>query len=211
MMKLLRLFSLFVVFFFFSAPVSAQEKARIVDPDMIGKAETYLHDLKTAQARFVQTTHTGAQLSGTFYMQRPGKLRFEYDEVDDFVIADGLFIHFYDSMLEEHTNAPIRSTLAHFFLRKDFSLTDDLIVKDARYGGGLLLLQVVKADEPAAGSITFGFSEDPFELRKWRVKDAQGQITEVELFHLKTGMKHDPKLFIFKDPNQKSRNSSYNE
>lgn len=201
---------LFVVAFVSSQPVIAQED-RAVSPDMIEKAEKYLQNLKTAQAGFVQTTHIGGKLSGTFYLKRPGRLRFEYDEVDDFVVSDGFQIHYYDATLEEHNSAPVISTLAHFFLRKNFSLSDDLIVKDARYGGGLLQLQVVKADEPDTGSITFGFSEEPFELKKWRVKDAQQQITEVELFRLVKGMKHDPKLFIFKNPNHKGRNSNYNE
>ncbi len=204
-----------VRFFFVGALILAQPvlaaDERTVSPEMIGKAEAYLQNLKTAQAGFVQTTHVGSQLSGTFYLQRPGKLRFEYDEVEDFVVSDGFLIHYYDSTLEEHNSAPVRSTLAHFFLRKNFSLTDDLIVKDARYGSGLLLLQVVKADEQENGSITFGFSEEPFALKKWRVKDAQQQITEVELFHLKTGMKHDQRLFIFKDPNKTGRNAGYNE
>lgn len=195
---------------FVASPVFAQDTVDLKD---IEKAEQYLQDLKTAQARFVQTTHNGAQLSGTFYLKRPGKMRFEYDlPVKDFVVADGLFIHYYDAELEEQTNAPIRSTLAHFFLRKNFSLTDDLIVKDARYNdAGLLLMQVVQAKEPEAGSITFGFRKEPFELVKWRVIDAQAQITEVELFHLKTGMKHDPKLFLFVDPNKKSRQAGYND
>ncbi len=201
---------LFLVLLTISTPINAREK-RVVSPDMIEKAETYLQELSTAQANFVQTTHLGDKLSGTFYLQRPGRLRFEYDGLEDFVVADGVQIHYYDSALEEHNSAPIFTTLAHFFLRKNFSLTDDLIVKDARYGGGLLLLQVVKADEPDAGSITFAFSEEPFELKKWRVKDAQQQITEVELFELNTGMKHDPRLFVYKDPNDKGGNSGYNE
>lgn len=201
---------LFVCLFIHSAPVQAAEE-RVVSPEMIEKAEQYLQNLKTAQARFVQTTHLGGKLSGTFYLKRPGRLRFEYDEVEDFVVSDGVQIHYYDATLEEHNSAPIFTTLAHFFLRKNFSLSDDLIVKDAKFGGGLLQLQVVKADEQDAGSITFGFSEKPFELRKWRVKDAQQQITEVELFQLKTGMKHDPRLFIFKDPNKKGRQGGFNQ
>lgn len=186
-------------------PVFAQE-VRDADVASIDRAEKYLQDMKTAQARFVQTTHDGTQLVGTFYMQRPGKLRFEYDPpVENFVVADGTFIYFYDADLEEQTNAPIKATLANFFLRKNFSFTDDLIVKDAKFAGGLLQIKVVQADEPETGSITFAFGEKPFELKKWRVIDGQGMITELELFYLKQGMKHDPKLFRYIDPNKTSQ------
>jgi len=161
-------------------PVFAQE-IREADVESIDRAEKYLQDMKTAQARFVQTTHDGTQLVGTFYMQRPGKLRFEYDPpVENFVVADGTFIYFYDAELEEQTNAPIKATLANFFLRKNFSFTDDLIVKDAKFAGGLLQIKVVQADEPEAGSITFAFGEKPFDLKKWRhaLQDAAENVKD---------------------------------
>ncbi len=180
----------------------------------IERAEKYLQDLKTAQARFVQTTHNGTQLVGTFYLSRPGKLRFEYDApMEDFVVADGMFIFFYDAELEEQTNAPIKATMANFFLRKNLSFSDDLMVEGAKFGGGLLQVRVVQADDPDAGSITFAFSEKPFELKKWRIIDPQGMITEIELFHLKRGMEHPSKLFRYVDPKfgDDSRKPSYNE
>ena len=83
----------------------------------IQTAEEYLNNLKTMKAEFIQIAHNGAQLSGMFYLNRPGELRFEYNEVDDFIVADGLLIYFYDSELKEQTNAPIGQTLADFLLR----------------------------------------------------------------------------------------------
>ncbi|MGH1404710.1 MAG: LolA family protein [Alphaproteobacteria bacterium] len=178
----------------------------------IERAEQYLQNLKSAQARFVQTAHDGSQFVGTFYLQRPGKLRFEYDPpVENFVVADGLFIYFYDADLQEQTNAPIRATLANFFLRKNFSLSDDLLVRDAKFAADLLQIEVVQEDEPNGGKIIFAFQDAPFALKKWRVIDAQGLITEVELFHLKNGVEHDKDLFVFIDPNKKNAKPSYND
>ncbi len=191
------------------AEVSEVKQASVKD---IERAEKYLQNMKTAQARFVQTTHDGTQLVGTFYLSRPGKLRFEYDPpIKNFVVADGMFIYFYDADLEEQTNAPIKATLANFFLRKNFSFSDDLMVKDAKYAAGLLQITVVQKDEPDAGSIIFAFGKKPFELKKWRIIDPQGMITEVELFYLKTGMKHPSKLFVYADPKKKDGKPRYNE
>ena len=204
----------FIVLFFTLVllhPAHADEVTH-ASVDDIGRAEKYLQDMKTAQARFVQTTHDGSQLVGTFYLQRPGKLRFDYDPpMEDFVVADGVFIYFYDANLQEQTNAPVKSTLANFFLRKNFSLDDDLMVQDAKYAGGLLQVRVVQADDKDAGSITFAFSEKPFELKKWRIIDGQGMITEVELFYLKTGMKHEHELFVYSNPNNKDGKPRYND
>jgi outer membrane lipoprotein-sorting protein len=185
--------------FGFSVPVRAEE-AKINEAD-VAKAEAYLRDLQTAQARFVQTTHDGNQLVGTFYLNRPGKLRFQYDPpVEDFIVADGVFIYFYDGELKEQTNAPISTTLANFFLRKDFSLHGDVTVKDMKKSGGFLQIQVSETEDPFAGSLTLAFSEDPFTLKKWRVIDPQGLITEVELFYLKSGVTFPDGLFTYKDP-----------
>ncbi len=170
-------------------------------------AEDYLRTLKTARARFVQTTHDGTQLVGTFYLQRPGKLKFEYDApIEDFVVADGFFIYFYDSQLGEQTNAPIGQTLADFILRKDLKLRDDLTVKDIKRGADLIQIEIVQTADPNAGSLTLGFSEDPVALKKWRIVDGQGLITEVELFYLKTDVKHASSLFVYKDPVKKGLN-----
>ncbi len=203
---------LFIFTLFVPIQQALAMKGRDASVEDITRAEQYLQDLKSAKARFVQTTHDGSQMVGTFYLQRPGKLRFEYDPpIKNFIVADGLFIYFYDAELEEQTNAPIKATLANFFLRKNFTLSDDLIVKEAKHAGGLLQIKVVKAEEPEAGSITFGFSEKPFELKKWRVLDAQGMITEVELFYLKNNVKHDKSLFMYVDPNKDPSKPSYNQ
>lgn len=167
----------------------------------IALVEHYLQNLGSARARFVQTTHDGTQLVGTFYLQRPGKLRFEYDDpIKDFVVADGVFIYFYDAELGEQSNAPIGQTLADFILRKNVSLSGDIHVESIRRKGDLLQVQIVQASDPEAGSLTLGFDEDPMTLKKWRVVDGQGLITEVELFYLKTDIKHPAELFVYQAP-----------
>lgn len=184
------------------APAQLQaEPSKADHKSDIKKVEKYLQKLETARARFVQTTHDGTQLVGTFYLHRPGKLRFEYDQpIEDFVVADGLFIYFYDAELGEQTNAPIGQTLADFFLRKDLELEGDINVAEIKRGGGFLQVKLTQSADPDAGSLTLGFKEEPFELNKWRVVDGQGLITEIELFYFKEDIKHAADLFVYKDP-----------
>lgn len=189
--------------FLMTTPHMAYSKMEEVKdvPAEAAKVEEYLNSLKTAQARFVQTTHDGTQLVGTFYLERPGKLRFQYDEpIEDFVVADGFFIYFYDAELGEQTNAPIGQTLADFLLRSDIKLSDDVSVENIKRGGGYLQVELTQTADPAAGALMLAFTEEPLQLKKWRVIDAQGLITEVELFYLKTGMTHPSGLFVYKDP-----------
>jgi outer membrane lipoprotein-sorting protein len=203
----MRILTAFVLLLALLTPLKADAKkgdeAWLAD---IKTAEDYLDSLHTARARFVQTTHDGTQLVGTFYLQRPGKLKFEYDPpIQDFVVADGTFIYFYDSQLGEQTNAPIGQTLADFILRDKLKLRDDLEVRNIKRGDNLIQIEVVQTADPEAGSLTLGFSEDPVSLKKWRIVDAQGLITEVELFYLKTDVKHPSSLFVYKDPKGRSK------
>ena len=178
-----------------AAPVKSAPAAEIA------QAEAYLHTLKTAKARFLQTAGDGSQAIGTFYISRPGKLRFEYDPpVKDFVVADGFFIYFYDSELREQSNAPIGQTMADFLLRSDLKLSGDVKVTEVKRGGDLIQISLVQTSDPASGTLMMGFTPEPFALKKWRVTDAQGSITEVELFQLQTGVNLPSSLFVYSDP-----------
>lgn len=175
----------------------------------IQKAEDYLRNLTTAKADFIQRAHNGARLSGTFYLDRPGRLRFEYNEVDDFIVADGFFIYFFDSELREQTNAPIGQTLADFLLRKDLTLTGDIQVQEIGQENGLKTYLLAQSDDIAAGTVKLFFTKVPFALKKWQVTDAAGMTTEIELKNMEVNLKLDNSLFGFIHPDKKKQ--SYNE
>ncbi len=175
----------------------------------VTEAENYLQSLTTAQARFTQTANDGRQVSGNFYLERPGRLRFEYDPpFQDLVVADRIFIYFYDSETKQQSNAPIGETLADFLLRKDLKLSGDITVTAVgRSTGGLLLITLIQTGKASEGSLTLAFEQKPeFKLKKWRVVDSSKAITEVELSGLQTGMKLAASLFVFKNPGRHGLN-----
>ena len=168
----------------------------------IQRAENYLRNLSTVQADFVQKASNGSELTGTFFLNRPGKLRFEYNEVDDFIVADGLFIYFYDSELQEQSNAPIGQTLADFLLRKDLSLTKDLTVKNIVRHNNQQIFTLLQKDDEQSGQVKLFFSEAPFTLQKWQVIDATGITTEIALSNMQRDIKLRPALFVYHKPKQ---------
>lgn len=172
-------------------------------PAEVAAAEQYLQSLKTVQAHFVQTAPDGHQTAGTFYLSRPGKLRFEYDPpVKDFVVADGVFIYFYDGQLNQQSNAPIGETLADFLLRRNLKLSGDVTVtKVEQTPDGLLAITLTQTADANAGQLTLLFQQQPtFQLVRWRVVDGTGAITEVALSDMQTGMKLPGSLFVYKNP-----------
>ncbi|MFA7277346.1 MAG: outer membrane lipoprotein carrier protein LolA [Pseudobdellovibrionaceae bacterium] len=187
--------------------MSLKKLAIPVAPE-IAQIESYFKTLGKAKARFVQTSADGRQARGTFYLSRPGKLRFEYDPPStDFIVADGIFIYFYDGQVEQQTNAPIGQTLADFLLRKDLKLSGDLEVTRIMRSGGLLQISLVQTAEPDAGELTLGFQETPhLQLKKWRIQDQVGNITETELFNVDLAPKFASGTFAYHDPVRKSVN-----
>lgn len=199
----LRNFLVALALIFTVTPACAQEITDAAEKTAIVKqAEKYLNGITTMQSRFSQANQDGSIDAGVFYLHRPGRLRFQYDAPKkDYIVADGLFVHFWDDSMKNHSNAPIGSTLADFLLKKKISLTGDLKVKNIRRPQpGILVITVVQSKNPEAGDLRLLFNEAPMELTKWRVTDGSGNITEVTLTNSKIGMPLDARLFIFKAP-----------
>ena len=199
--------------FVFALPVPAQATTPSLDSPastsaatlnadvLLKQIENYFDQMDTVQARFIQTAPDGTQRVGTFYMDRPGKLRFDYDApVTDLVVADGLQLYYYDGELKQTSSAPVGQTLADFLLRKHIRLSGDVRVTGVKEGGGLTQVTMVQTADEGAGTLTLGFTPSPFALKKWRVVDGTGAITEVELFNLQQNIPLVGKLFVYKDP-----------
>lgn len=202
-----RIAALLALLFAFALPVAAtaQDSARNTVQDV----ESYLKALGTMKAKFIQTGPDGTQVSGDFLLKRPGRMRFDYaDPIKDFILADGRFIYYYDSQMKETSNAPISQSLADFFLRKDLKLSGDVTVTDVSRQGEFIVVSLVQSKDPGAGTLSLGFLPQPLQLKKWRITDAQGGITEVELFDAVTGIALDNDLFHYYDPNR--RKPGYN-
>ncbi|CAA7617314.1 outer membrane lipoprotein carrier protein LolA [Magnetospirillum sp. UT-4] len=179
------------------APLSAQDRADIA------RAEAYLNAITTLKARFVQFSPNGAQVEGTAYFSRPGKMRLQYDPPSPvLVVADGTFLIVHDSELGEPSYIPLNSTPAGILVRENVQLDGkDVTVTRIGRRPGVLEVSMVESDDPGQGEITLVFSDRPFALRQWRVVDAQGQTTVVSLFDAQAGIALDKTLFEFKDPN----------
>ena len=167
----------------------------------VAAIEAYLNGINTLKAKFIQTTGDGKQLAGTFMLRRPGRMRFEYaPPVKDFIVADGMFIHYYDSAMKQGSRTLISKSLADFFLRKELTLSGDLKVAEVTRDGTYIMVKMVEAQDPNDGSLTLALTEKPLALKKWRIVDPQGMITEVELFDIATGIQLDRDIFRYYDP-----------
>lgn len=190
----------------FPAPALAAPRAAALsaqDQALVAQAENYLNGIGTLQSKFVQVAPNGQQTAGTFYLSRPGRMRLEYDPpVKDFVVADGAFIFYWDGEMRQQSSAPIGSTLADFILRKNIRLSGDVTVTGVYQAPGVVEISLTETKDPGKGTLTLVFEDRPFQLRKWRVLDAQGLTTEVALLNPREGVQFDSKLFYFIEPSR---------
>lgn len=184
-----------------AAPLTQEDRGDIA------RVEQYMNSVQTMQSKFIQVNPNGQQIFGTFSLLRPGKMRLDYDPpIKDFIVADGLFLFYWDGEMRQQSSTPIGSTLADFILRSEIRLSGDVTVTDVYRGSGVMEITVVETKEPTKGSLTLIFEDKPLQLRKWRVLDAQGLSTEVGLLNPRVGLSLDRNMFYFREPERERYN-----
>lgn len=172
----------------------------------VRQAEQWLENLHLMSADFRQIDYQGRELRGKFYINRPGRLRFEYDApIEDHIIADGTFIYFHDGQSGQANSAPIGQTLADFILRRDVSLGDKMHVDAVRERDGMIDITISQADQPGTGQLILSFTKAPFALKSWRIIDAQGLTTDIILSNVQRHDTLNPELFVYKPAQAQSR------
>jgi outer membrane lipoprotein-sorting protein len=177
-------------------PASAQDQADIA------RVQAYLDGLHTLKGRFLQIAPDGAVTRGDVWLDRPGRMRFQYDAPSPLLLVagHGLFVY-YDKALKQTTNIPLGQTPLGILLADHVTLSGDVTVTQIQREPGLLILTLVRTASPGDGSLTLVFDDKPLALRQWIVLDAQRRETRVSLFDLQLGGTFDPSLFTFIDPN----------
>lgn len=176
--------------------LSAQDKADVA------RVEAYLNTIRTAESRFTQFASNGEVSTGDFHLQRPGKLRFEYDPpVPILIVATGSDLIYFEKELEQVSYIPVGRTPLGFLLAPTVAFGKDITVDRVQRQPGALAITGHDTKRPEEGAVTLVFTEQPFELRQWIVRDTQGKSTTISLEGLRTGVTLDPKLFQFVNPN----------
>jgi hypothetical protein len=133
---------------FSGLPAFAQDMDATETKAFVTQAETYFNKVSTVKARFAQANNDGSILGGVFYWWRPSRMRFQYDLPNgDYIVADGLLVHYWDDAVKNYSNAPVGSTLADFLLRKKIKLSGDLQVVSARRPKDNRLILTIGAGE----------------------------------------------------------------
>jgi len=143
----------------------------------------YLNQLTSAEASFTQINADGSISTGTLYIRRPGKVRFEYNPPEQqLVMANNNAVVVFDrKMGGEPESYPLNRTPLGLILARNVDLSRANMVVAHGYDGTATTVTAQDPENPEYGSITLKFTDNPVELRQWVVTDDGGGQTTVVL------------------------------
>ena len=164
---------------------------------LVDKISTYLSGMRQAVGKFVQVGPDGRKTQGELFVQKPGKLRFEYDDPSPVqLIADGTSLVVRDRRLATQDLYPLGQTPLRFLLADKVDLLRDTNVIGV-YSDDIFSTVVIEERQALGGKhkLMLMFDAKDLTLKQWTVTDPQGFDTTVAVYNLDMTKKPDPALF----------------
>jgi outer membrane lipoprotein-sorting protein len=161
------------------------------------KVSAYLSSLSTLVGNFVQVGPDGSKSRGEFFIQKPGKVRFEYDEPSTIsIIADGSSVAVRDRKLMTQDIYPLSQTPLRYLLSDRIDLMKDTNVVSVT-ADDLYISVTIEEKQTLIGTsrLMLMVGAKDGQLKQWTVTDPQGYDTTVAVYNLDTTKKVDPGLF----------------
>jgi outer membrane lipoprotein-sorting protein len=161
------------------------------------RISAYLSGVRTMVGDFVQVGPDGSKTQGQVYLQKPGRVRFEYADPSPIeLIADGSSVVVRDRKLATQDLYPLSQTPLRFLLADKMDLLRDTNVIGI-YSDDIFSTVVIEEKHAIAGThkLMLMFGAQDLTLRQWTVTDPQGFDTTVAVYNLDTTKKPDPGLF----------------
>ena len=163
---------------------------------LVERINGYLTNMQTLVGDFVQVGPDGARTEGQFFIQKPGKVRFEYkppSRVD--VIADGQSVVVRDRKLSTQDLYPLSQTPLRYLLSDRIDLGRDTNLVSVAVDDVFVTLVIEEKQFVGTNRLVLMFVAKDLQLRQWTVTDPQGYDTTVAVYNLDTNKKPDPDLF----------------
>lgn len=149
--------------------------------------------IKTMTGDFIQFGPKGDMSEGTFYLERPGKIRFTYKNSPVRVITDGKSVAINNKKLDTWSLYQLSQTPMKMLLDNQIDLS----------GGRLLGVKqdavattISLADKTLGkGQIRMIFDTKTYELRQWTIVDQQNLETTIQITNLRTGVRFANGMF----------------
>ena len=172
----------------------------LVRADVVGDAEDWFNKISTMQADFIQVASDGSTASGVIHLRRPHQMKIVYDLEEPLILlTTRIWIHVDRPNDRTVTSYPISETPLSLLLKKEVRLRSDAFTTSSNVENGIVRVLLAKETGEAAGELTLEFTEKPFVLRKWTIRDAADVTTTVTLQNMRFGHQYENRMFARPD------------
>jgi outer membrane lipoprotein-sorting protein len=161
------------------------------------RVSAYLTNVRQLHGNFVQVGPDGSKSEGEFFLQKPGKIRFDYNPPSPIeLIADGSSVVVRDRKLATQDLYPLSQTPLRFLLADRIDLLRDTNLIGV-YADDVFVTTVIEERQILGGThrLMLMFGAQDFQLRQWTVTDPQGYDTTVAVYNLDARINPDPNMF----------------
>lgn len=165
---------------------------------IVEKINAYFNELKNLEGQFLQTDADDSRKKGRFFIERPGKVLFDYAPPSaQKIISNGEYLAIENHDLNTTDRYPLESTPFRLLLKETVNLAVDAQIVALDVGENIVVLTVEDKEARGGGQIRLFFDWPEIQLKEWIITDAQGLNTRIELAALETNKETDPNLFKF--------------
>ncbi len=176
------------------------------DRALLDAISARLNELATVKGEFTQINPDGSTSEGTFFIAKPGKMRFEYKPpTPTLIVADGRTVAVANTKLNTVDRYPLSQTPLGLVLGNDVDLKNDTALVSVAHQQGAIVIGARSNANMSHANISLVFSDPGYELRQWTVIDNQGLTTTVALRDLVADAAVSPSLFVLPDRNPFAR------
>ena len=167
------------------------------DEAILDRVAAAIDAIDTLRAGFTQSAPSGRVATGTLSLDRPGRLRFDYDAPSaQRIVATGGLVYVHDADLETTDSYPVGQTPLRYLLSDGID-TDDVVLTGVDRLPGEVVVGLQAADDALSGEVALVFTgtEGALTLARWAVVDPQGGLTVVALDDVETDVTLSRRLF----------------
>ncbi len=162
----------------------------------LDRISAYLNGIHTLRGSFIQIDPDGQVDEGVFFIEKPGRMRFEYHAPNPIlIVSDGTTVAVANRKLNTVDHYPLWSTPLDLILSDDLNLKRNPSIAGLTREPGEIIVNARANSSKVNGNLTLVFTEPALELRQWTIVDAQGLSTTVSLRDLQPGTALNPALF----------------
>ena len=167
--------------------------------------EQFFKNFKTLEADFIQVSPSGKINNGKIFLDLPGKLRIDYNKPNNLLITcKGFWIVIQNRDLKSTNNIPLSQTPFSILLENKIDFNNKDLIMNFQKKLGIISIKINLVENIQAGELLLEFSEKPFILKKWIIRDIVGDKTTVLIQNTRLNQKLPFTIFFpddFPEPN----------